>query len=195
MATPLRSSLMGKLIYLLNTSLDGFIETPDRRLDWTTIDEELHGWFNDQMRALDATLYGRRIYELMAAYWPTAEQDPGVTDVEREFARIWDPLPKIVFSRTLERVEHNSRLVRGDVGTVLDGVRREFGGDLGVAGPDLAGQFVRRGLVDEYRLVTHPVVLGAGTPFWPALERPLRLRLREWHTFSSGVELRSYTPA
>ena len=186
---------MGKLIYLLNTSLDGFIETPDRSLDWALVDEELHTWFNDQMRTLDATLYGRRIYELMAAHWPTAEQDPATTDVEREFARIWNPLPKIVFSRSLERVEHNSRLVQGDVGAVLDGVRRELDGDLGVAGPDLAGQFVRRGLVDEYRLVVHPVVLGAGTPFWPKLERPLRLRLVERHTFASGAEYRSYVPS
>lgn len=185
---------MGRLIYLLNVSLDGFIETPDRRLDWTTIDEEIHGWFNDQMRSLDATLYGRRIYELMAAHWPTAERDPATSDVEREFARIWNPLPKIVFSRTLERVEHNSRLVQGDVATVLDEVRREFDGDLGVAGPDLAGQFVRRGLVDEYRLVIHPVVLGAGTPFWPELEQPLRLRLGDRHVFSNGIEYRSYTP-
>ena len=186
---------MGKLIYLLNVSLDGFIETPDRRLDWTRIDEELHSWFNDQMRTLDATLYGRRIYELMAAHWPTAEQRPDVTDVEREFARIWNPLPKIVFSRSLEHVEHNSRLVQGDVGSVLEDVRRDFGGDLGVAGADLAGQFVRRGLIDEYRLVVHPVALGAGTPYWPQLERPVRLRVREKHTFSSGVELRSYVPA
>ena len=186
---------MGKLIYLLNTSLDGFIETTDRSLDWTLIDEELHSWFNDQMRTLDATLYGRRIYELMAAHWPTAEQDPATTAVEREFARIWNPLPKIVFSRTLERVDHNSRLVSGDVGTVLDGVRREFSGDLGVAGADLAGQFVRRGLVDEYRLVVHPVVLGAGTPFWPELERPLRLRLVDTRTFGSGAEFRAYVPS
>ena len=147
------------------------------------------------MRTLDGTLYGRRIYELMAAHWPTAEQDPAVTDVEREFARIWNPLPKIVFSRTLERVEHNSRLVQGDVGTVLDGVRQEFAGDLGVAGAHLAGQFVRRGLVDEYRLVVHPVVLGAGTPFWPTLDTPLRLRPGETRTFASGVVYRSYVPA
>jgi len=186
---------VGKLIYLLNVSLDGFIETPERSLDWSTVDGELHTWFNDQMRTLDATLYGRRIYELMAAHWPTAEQDPASTDVEREFARIWNPLPKIVFSRTLERVGHNSRLVQGDVSAVLDAARREFDGDLGVAGADLAGQFVRRGLVDEYRLVIHPVVLGAGTPYWPELERPLRIRPVGKHTFSSGVELRSYVPS
>ncbi|HYM53110.1 MAG TPA: dihydrofolate reductase family protein [Candidatus Dormibacteraeota bacterium] len=186
---------MGKLIYLLNVSLDGFIETPDHGLEWTIVDDELHTWFNDQTRTLDASLYGRRLYELMAAYWPTAEEDPSVTDVEREFARIWKAMPKIVFSTSLEHVEHNSRLVRGDVGTVLESVRREFDGDLDVGGPNLAGQFVRRGLVDEYRLLIHPVVLGTGTPFWPELDAPLRLRLVETRSFASGAELRSYVPA
>ena len=186
---------MGKLIYLLNVSLDGFIETKDHGLEWTTVDAELHAWFNEQTRALDATLYGRRIYELMAGHWPTAGADPSATDVEREFARIWNRMPKIVFSTTLERVEHNSRLVRGDVAEVLTELRRELRGDLDVAGPNLAGQFVRRGLVDEYRLVIHPVVLGAGTPFWPELEAPLRLRLTESRRFASGVELRSYVPS
>lgn len=186
---------MGKLIYLLNVSLDGFIETPDHRLDWTIIDDEIHTWFNDQTRSLDATLYGRRLYEIMAAHWPTAEDDPAAVEVEREFARIWNPMPKIVFSTSLERVEHNSRLVRGDVGEVLEEVRREFPGDLGVAGANLAGQFVRRGLVDEYRLVIHPVVLGAGTPYWPPLDEPQRLRLTETRTFGSGVTLVSYAAA
>ena len=186
---------MGKLIYLLNVSLDGFVETPDHSLDWATVDAELHAWFNDQTRTLDASLYGRRMYELMADYWPTAEADPSATNVEREFAGIWKPMPKIVFSSSLEHVEHNARLVRGDVATVLDDLRREFDGDLGVGGPNLAGQFVRRGLVDEYQLVVHPVVLGAGTPFWPELDAPLRLRLVETRTFASGAELRSYVPS
>lgn len=183
---------MGKLIYSLNVSLDGFIETPDRSLDWATVDEELHQWFNDQARSLDATLYGRRMYELMSAYWPTAEDDPAATDVEREFAAIWKPMPKIVFSSSLGSVEHNARLVRGSVEDVLGDLRREFTGDLDVGGPNLAEQFVRRGLVDEYRLIVHPVVLGAGTPFWPPLDRPQRLRLIETRPFASGALLLSY---
>lgn len=187
--------MIGKLIYSLNVSLDGFVETPDHGLDWATVDDEVHSWFNDQTRTLDASLYGRRMYELMADYWPRAENDPTATDAMLEFARIWKPMPKIVFSTSLKRVEHNSRLVNGDVGTVLDGLRDEFDGDLDVGGPNLASQFVRRGLVDEYQLVIHPVVLGVGTPFWPKLDGPLRLRLVETRTFASGVELRSYVPS
>jgi dihydrofolate reductase len=186
---------LGKLIYCLNVSLDGFVETPDHGLEWATVDEELHTWFNDQTRALDASLYGRRMYELMADYWPTAEDDPSAPDAMREFARIWKPMPKIVFSSSLERVQHNSRLVRGDVGAVLEGLRQEFDGDIDVGGPNLAGQFVRRGLVDEYQLVIHPVVLGAGTPFWPEVDAPLRLRNTETRTFASGVQLRTYVPS
>ena len=147
------------------------------------------------MRTLDASLYGRRLYELMAAHWPTGESDPAATEPMREFARIWNPMPKIVFSTSLQHVEHNSRLVKGDVGAVLADLRKEFDGDLDVGGANLAGQFVRRGLVDEYRLVIHPVVLGAGTPFWPELEAPLRLRLVDTRTFSSGAEFRSYVPS
>jgi len=186
---------MGKLVYILNVSLDGFVETPDHSLEWTSVDEELHTWFNDQTRALDATLFGRRMYELMAGYWPTAEDDPSATDAMREFSRIWKPMPKIVFSNSLEQVDHNARLVRGDVATVLADLRREFDGDIDVGGPDLAGQFVRRGLVDEYRLVVHPVVLGAGTPFWPELDAPLRLQLVDRRGFASGAELRSFVPS
>jgi dihydrofolate reductase len=178
---------MGKLIYLMNVSLDGFVETPDRGLDWTVIDDELHGWFNDHARGIEASMYGRRLYEVMAAYWPTAESDPEATETMLEFGRIWNATPRIVFSRTLESVDFNSRLVSGDVGEVLAKVRAEFDGDIEVGGPTLAAQFIERGLVDEYRLVVHPVVLGAGTPFFPRLERPIGLRLIETQTFSSGA--------
>jgi dihydrofolate reductase len=183
---------MGRLIYLLNVSLDGFVEAPDHKLDWATVDDELHTWFNDQMRALDAEIYGRRLYEVMAAYWPTGEMDPAATEPMREFARIWNAMPKVVFSTTLTTVEWNSRLVRGDVAEELARLRREFPGDLGVGGPTLAAEFIRRGLVDEYRLVVHPVVLGAGTPFFPPLASPIPLRPIETWTFRSGAVYLGY---
>ncbi len=183
---------MGSVVYLLNVSLDGFIETPERGLDWTLVDEELHAWFNDQTRSTAALLYGRRLYELMAAYWPTAESDPATTPVEREFARLWLATPKIVFSTTLESVSWNSRLVSGDVGEALARVRDEFDGDLAVGGPTLAASFIERGLVDEYRLVVHPVILGAGTRLYPALDQQIGLRLRDTRTFASGAVYLGY---
>ena len=183
---------MGKLIYLFNVSLDGFVETVDHSLDWTIVDDELHTWFNEQERTLEASLYGRRLYEVMAAYWPTAESDPEATEPMREFARIWNATPKIVFSTTLDSVGPGCRLVAGDVGDRLAELRSEFPGDLEVGGPTLASAFIERGLVDEYRIVVHPVVLGAGTPFFPALKDRVDLRLLETRTFGSGVVYLGY---
>jgi dihydrofolate reductase len=132
------------------------------------------------------------MYELMAAYWPTAESDPDATAPERDFARIWLATPKIVFSSSLQSVDWNSRLVRGDIGDELARLRTEFEGDLDVSGATIAGECIRRGLVDEYRLLVHPVILGAGTPFFPALDTPLSLRLKEQRRFESGVVYLGY---
>src|SRR5688500_18427211 len=129
---------MGKLIYMLNVSLDGFVETPDHSLDWGLVDDELHQWFNDRELELDAMLYGRPIYELMSGYWPTAGFDPASSPVEQEYAGIWLDTPKIVFSKSRDQVDWNSRLVRGDVTEELARVREEFDGDIGVGGPNLA---------------------------------------------------------
>jgi dihydrofolate reductase len=109
-----------------------------------------------------------------------------------EFAQIWNPMPKVVFSSTLDSVDWNSRLVRGDVGDEIERLRAEVDGEVDVGGPTLAAEAIRRGLVDEYRLVVHPVVLGAGTPFFPALDRPLALRLHETRRFTSGAVYLGY---
>lgn len=186
---------MGKLIYLMNVSLDGFIETSDHSLDWTRVDDELHGWFNDHMRDVAASFYGRRLYEVMAAYWPTADSDPEATETTLEFGRLWRATPRIVFSRTLDSVDHNSRLATGDVEDELTRARQEFDGDIEVGGANLAAQFIRRGLVDEFGLVIHPVVIGAGTPFFPETESPIPLRQIATQRFASGVVYVGYETA
>jgi dihydrofolate reductase len=186
---------MGKLIYLMNVTLDGYVETPDHGLDWGTVDEELHFWFAEHMRAVDASLYGRRLYEVMAAYWPGSEADPNATPAMRAFGTAWRETPRFVFSSSLESVDHG-RVVRGDdVGAELARIREEFDGDLEVGGPTLAASFIRRGLVDEYRLVVHPVVLGAGTPYLPPLGSPIKLRQTESRRFGSGVLYIGYAVA
>jgi dihydrofolate reductase len=184
---------MGKLIYTMNVSLDGFVETPDHSLDWATVEEELHFWFNEQARQVDVSLYGRRMYEVMAGYWPTAESDPDATEAMREYAGIWRSTPKIVFSSSLESVQPGCRLVRGDVGEELALLRSEFAGDIDVGGATLAASFIRRGLVDEYRLVVHPVAIGAGTPYFPDLASRVPLRLVESRAFRSGAVALSYS--
>jgi len=186
---------MGKVIYLMNVTLDGFVETPDHSLDWGKVDDELHAFFNQQSREAGAFVYGRKVYEVMAAYWPTGESNPASTPVMVEFARIWNPKPKVVFSTTLTSVDWNSRLARGDVGEELERIRAEIDGDLEVAGPNLAAQFIRRGLVDEYRMVVHPVLIGAGTPYFPPLDRQIDLELVESQRFASGVVYHRYLAA
>jgi len=177
---------VGKVIFSMSVSLDGFVETPSRSLDWVRVDEELHRFFNDEAREVRQSLYGRRLYELMTDYWPTAETDPSATPAMLEFARIWRDTPKVVFSRTLAKVDWNSRLVRGDATEEVARLKAEQG-DVDVGGPTLAASLMRAGLVDEFRLFVHPVVLGAGTPFFPALEDRIGLRLLETRTFGGGV--------
>ena len=178
---------MGKLIYGMSVSLDGFVETPSRSLDWVRVDEELHSFFNEQGRALSASLYGRRMYELMAGYWPTAGDDPTATPAELEWAAIWKDTPKIVFSNTLESVAWNSRLVRADPVEEVTRLKAQAGFDMDVGGPTLAAPLIRAGLVDEFRLFVQPVVLGAGTRFFPGLVDRVDVELVETRTFGSGV--------
>ena len=183
---------MGKIVYLMNVSLDGFIETPDHGLDWTVVDEELHYWFNDQTRATAVMVYGRRLYETMAAYWPTGVSNPDSTPAMVEFAKIWNQTPIVVFSTTLDSVVANGRLERGGLVEVVERLRAEVDGEISVGGPTLAAQLIPAGLVDEYRIVVHPVVIGAGKPFFPPLDTPLELRLLETRTFESGATYLAY---
>lgn len=185
---------MGRLIYTLNVSADGFVETTDKGLDWSKVDDELHRWFNEREASLDALLYGRGMYETMT-YWKTAGSDPALTETEREYARIWNQTPLFVFSSSLASVDDTSRLVRGGIDEEYPPLRREFSGDIGVGGATLAASFIRMGLVDEYQLLVHPVAIGAGTPFFPPLATALDLRLVDMHRFTSGVVYLAYRPS
>jgi len=177
---------MRDVVYLMNVSLDGFVEGPDGAFDWSRPDEEVHRFHNQQARDLGAFLYGRRMYELMSV-WESIGQDPSAPDYVLEFARIWRDKPKLVFSTTLETVGSNCRLVRGDVAAEVARLKEQPGGDLGVSGPGLASTLARLGLVDEYRLVVFPVLVGGGKPYFPALDRSVPLRLLETRTFRSGT--------
>jgi dihydrofolate reductase len=182
---------LSKLIYSMMTSLDGFIETPNRSLDWVLIDEELHRFANDEARSMGAFLYGRGLYQAMT-YWQTADADPAIPDYMREFAMIWKEKPKVVFSRTLEHVIGNSRLVRDNAADEVARLKSESSQDLSVGGPHLASTMIEAGLVDEFRVMVNPVVLGAGTPFLGAGHDAIKLRLIENRTFRSGVVFMRY---
>ena len=178
---------MRKLVYSMSVSLDGFITDADGAIDWTAPGEELHRFHNQQGRETGMHLYGRGLYEAMAP-WETRDQDPDAPEAELEWMAIWKQLPKVVFSTTLESVEGNARLVRGDAVAEVARLKEEPGdGVLAVGGAGLAMSLVRAGLVDEYRLFVFPIVLGAGTPFFPPLEERIALDLVETRTFGSRV--------
>jgi dihydrofolate reductase len=183
---------MRKIILMMSVSLDGFFEGPERQLDWHLVDDELHRHFNEQLSAMGAFLDGRVSYELMAGYWPTADADPLSPGPVAEFARIWRDMPKIVFSRTLERADWNASVVRDVVVEDIMELKAQPGGDLVLGGANLAATFMRYDLIDEYRLYVHPVVIGQGEPLFPPSETRISLRLTETRTFGNGVVLLRY---
>lgn len=183
---------MRKVILMMSVSLDGFMEGPNRELDWQFIDDELHTHFNEELAAMSLFLDGRVTHELMAGFWPTADGDPSNPAPVIAFARIWRDMPKIVFSRTLERADWNTTVVgEVDVEEVTK-LKAQPGGDMMLGGADLAATFLRLDLVDEYRLYVHPVVIGAGKRLFPPSAGPIVLRLAETRTFASGVVLLRY---
>jgi len=158
---------MAKLVYGLNQSLDGYVDHQEFRPG-----PAVFRHFIEQTRELRGSVYGRRMYEIMR-YWD--EDSPDWGSEEREFAAAWRSLPKWVVSRSLRSVGPGATLVPDDVEAFVRGLKAQPGGEIEVAGPELAGSLTRLGLVDEYRLYLHPVVLGRGTPFFAGPPPPLRL--------------------
>jgi dihydrofolate reductase len=177
---------MRPLIYSMAVSLDGYIAGPGGEGGWAAPDAELHRFHNEQARELGLHLLGRRLYEVMT-YWETAEErNPSAPEHELEFARIWKQLPKLVYSKSLEAVEGNTRLSRGDPVQEVRALREQDGGPIGVGGATLAASLTAHGLIDEYLLFVSPVVLGGGKPFFRG-DTHIDLELLETRTFSSRV--------
>jgi|SRR4051794_8582013 len=183
---------MRKVILVIQVSLDGFFEGPDHDISWHMVDEELHRHFNERLATMGAFLDGRVTYELMADFWPTADKDATVDATMAEFARLWREMPKIVYSRTLATAGWNTTVVRDVVAEDVLALKAEPGGDLTLGGPDLADTFRRLGLIDEYWLYVHPVLIGRGTPLFKDSDTQAQLRLLETRAFGNGVTLLRY---
>ncbi|GHB31825.1 deaminase [Streptomyces xanthochromogenes] len=178
---------MRSVTYSMNVSLDGYIVGPDGSFDWTTPDEEVFRFATEEIRGVGVHLLGRRLYEAML-YWETADQNPSLDFSTLEFAALWKPLPKVVFSTTLSAVEGNARLASRSLSEEIERLRAEPGdGDIAIGGATLAAEAAALGLIDEYRARVHPVLLGGGTPFFPRRERRVDLELVETRNFSSQV--------
>ncbi|WP_433672114.1 dihydrofolate reductase family protein [Nocardia sp. CA-136227] len=174
---------MRKLIYGISVSLDGYINDRDGNIDWTDPDEELHQFHNDRYRDIDIALHGRRLYELMADFWPHVPEDEG--PIMREFGELWTSKSKYVFSRTLTEVEWNSTLISENAVDVVRKLKSEGDGVMEVGGANLAASLIPHDLIDEYQLFVAPIILGGGTPMFPSLDKRIPLRLVETRNFNT----------
>jgi dihydrofolate reductase len=178
---------MRSVTYSMNVSLDGYIVGPDGSFDWGGPSEEVFRFWIDEIRGVGVHLMGRRLYETML-YWETADQERSLDDAELEWAALWKPLPKVVFSTTLSEVQGNARLASGGLAEEIERLRAEPGeGEIAIGGATLAAEAAALDLIDEYRAVVYPVLVGGGIPFFPQRERRVDLELVETRTFSSRV--------
>jgi dihydrofolate reductase len=176
---------MAKLIYTTIASLDGYVADEDGKFDWAEPDEEVHTFVNDLERSVGTYLYGRRLYEVMAAWesLPTADQAPFMLD----FAELWRAADKIVYSKTLETVSSaRTRIERDFDPDAVRQLKATAEHDIGVGGPDLAAQAIKAGLVDELHLILAPVIVGGGKHALPGDVR-LELELIDERRFGNGM--------
>ncbi|MGY0231816.1 dihydrofolate reductase family protein [Longispora urticae] len=178
---------MRRVTYSMSMSLDGYVVGPDGGFDWTAPPKDVFRFWIDEIRDVGVHLLGRKLYETML-YWENADQNPSLDDAEREWAALWNPLPKVVFSTTLSAVRGSARLVTGGLAREIERLRAEPGeGDIAVGGATLAGEAAASDLIDEYRAMVYPVLVGGGVPFFPRGERRVDLELVETRSFDSGV--------
>ncbi len=178
---------MRSVTYSMSMSLDGYIVGPDGGFDFGTLEPEVFRFWIDEIREVGVHLMGRRLYETML-YWETADEDPSLGDAELEWAALWKPLPKVVFSTTLSAVQGHARLASGGVAEEIGRLRAEPGDDeIAIGGATLADEAAALGLIDEYRIIVYPVLVGGGIPYFSHRERRVELELVETRTFSSKV--------
>ncbi|MGO9455459.1 MAG: dihydrofolate reductase family protein [Acidimicrobiales bacterium] len=186
---------MRSVTYSMGVSLDGYIAGPHGEFDWTEPDEEVFRFVTDEIREVSVHLLGRRLYETML-YWETADQDPSLDDAVLEWAALWKPLPKVVFSTTLSAVQGRARLASSGLAEEIERLRAEPGeGHIAIGGATLAAEAAALGLIDEYRARVYPVLVGGGRPFFSQCEHRVDLDLVECRTFSSGVVFLRYRVA
>jgi dihydrofolate reductase len=183
---------MRDVVYVASISVDGYLGASDGDNEWVVPDPDLHRHFNDLEEACDTHLYGRRMYELMAQFWPDADTQPDAPDYVIDYARIWRGMPKVVFSASLDRVDWNSRLFAGDAVAEVGRLKREPGRSMGIGGAMLATSLAQGGLIDEFRFYVMPTIVGAGTPIFAALGKHIDLTPVEVRRFASGAVLLRY---
>lgn len=183
---------MRSVTYSMGMTLDGCITGPDGGIEWSTPSDAQFRHHIDELRGVDVHVLGRRLYETML-YWEPGGNDASFDAAEQEWAMMWRALPKVVFSRTLTAVQGNTRLSSGGLAEEIERLRSEPGdGDIAIGGATLAAEAAALDLIDEYRVMVHPVLVGGGTPLFPRAARRVDLELVESRTFDSGVLFMRY---
>jgi dihydrofolate reductase len=175
---------MRKLIFAINTTLDGCVDHTKQ-----FVDDETLGYFTQLAREVDMQVFGRKTYQLMVPYWPDVLKDQSATKADHEFARAFDSTNKLVFSRSLTSAEDgNTRIARTNLRDEILKLKQEPGQNILVGGVDIPSQLMELGLIDEYRLVVGPIVAGAGRRLFDGVNLPgkLQLKLDESKVFKSG---------
>ena len=181
-----------KLFLQINVSVDGYIEDPDGDIDWHFADDEWDAFILDTLESIDGMVFGRVAFEKLAAYWPTAGDDVS-TDAQRASARLMNDLPKYVLSQTLTDSAWNNSHV-STIDDIID-LKSEPGQDLALfAGANIATEFTRAGLIDEFRMVINPLLQGGGTRLFTGAYQPTELSLKEVRRFGSGALVLTYLP-
>ena len=178
---------MAKLIYSAIASLDGYVEDAHGKFDWAAPDEEVHAFVNDLERPIGTYLYGRRMYETMVS-WETVSGGADQPAVTRDFAGIWRAAEKIVYSRTLQTASSSrTRIERDFDAEAIRALKRASGSDIAIGGAELAGQAIASGLVDEFRLLLVPILVGGGKRVWPQDVGGVALELLDERRFREGA--------
>ncbi|HET8926272.1 MAG TPA: dihydrofolate reductase family protein [Microbacterium sp.] len=178
---------MRTVTYSMGMTLDGFITGPDGGIGWSTPSDAQFRHHIDEIRQVDVHLLGRRLYETML-YWEPGDNEASFDEAEQEWAALWRALPKVAFSTTLTEVRGNTRLLHGGLAEEIQRLRTEPGdGDIAIGGATLAAQAAALDLIDEYRVMVHPVLVGGGIPLFAQAERRVNLDLVESRIFDSGV--------
>jgi dihydrofolate reductase len=181
---------MKKVIFQMSVSLDGYIEGPNLEIDWHLVDDEFNAYAVEMLKASDVLIMGRKTYELMAGYWPTAADNDPVVKEEM------NGTPKLVFSRTLKKVEwQNSRLAADSIANEVARLKRVPGdGVVPVGGSELAASFLEQGLLDELHVILTPILLGGGKTVFDGIKKRYPLRLLSTQKFNSGNVALIYEP-
>lgn len=181
---------MRKVILFNMVTLDGFIAGPDGNIDWHRVDDEFNDFAIEQLNEAGGLIFGRVTYQLMESYWPT----PEAIETDPIIAAKMNTIPKFVFSRTLNQADWaNIRLVKGNIGDEILKLKQQPGGDLFIFGSaDLAATLIQENLIDEYRLIVNPVVLGRGIPLFKDIHEQIQLDFQKARPFRNGNILLYY---